>query len=151
MDWVVQKATELGVLSIHPVHTERVDVPPASPQRLRRWQRIAIEACKQCGGRRVPPVEYVDRLPAPSGDGLLPLLLDPGEGALSLTTLGPDTAPERVWLAIGPEGGFSRQEVCGHLTAGWQPLGLGPRVFRTETAGIVAASLILHRWGVLGN
>jgi 16S rRNA (uracil1498-N3)-methyltransferase len=147
MDWVVQKATELGVRAVHAVSTECVDAPPVTSQRLRRWQRIAIEACKQCGGRRVPLIEVADGLPAPSGDALLPLLLDPGERAVPFDGLAPDTPPERIWIAIGPESGFSQNEILAHLTAGWQPLVLGPRVFRTETAGIVAAALILQRWG----
>jgi 16S rRNA (uracil1498-N3)-methyltransferase len=82
------------------------------------------------------------------GPGVLALFLDTGDSP-ALGTL--DVRPEgAVWLAVGPESGFSEDERVRALGGGWRAVGLGPRVLRTETAGIVGAALVLHRWGDLG-
>lgn len=150
MEWVIQKATEIGVGAVHPFPSERAEGRSPTPGRLERWRRIAIEACKQSGRCRIPEIEPRDELPA-SPSNRNAILLDGGERARplgELLTAGPGNAG--VWIAIGPESGFATQEVDHALQNGWRSGHLGPRTLRTETAGLVAASIVLHRWGDLG-
>jgi 16S rRNA (uracil1498-N3)-methyltransferase len=150
MEWVIQKATEIGVGAVHPFPSERAEGRAPTPGRLERWRRIAIEACKQSGRCRIPGIEPGDELPVPPS-GRTAVLLDGGEHALPLGEL--LTAVPRnaeVWIAVGPESGFSADEVDRAVQNGWQTGHLGPRILRTETAGLVAASIVLHRWGDLG-
>jgi len=150
MDWLVQKATEIGVSAIHPVRTARSERPRAPGKRLERWRRIAVEAAKQCGRRRLPEIAPRDDLPTPAQGESRPLLLDPGSGSRALGTLLSELSPAPVWLAVGPEGGFTDDETARWSAAGWLRAGIGPRTLRAETAGLVAAALILHAWGDLG-
>jgi 16S rRNA (uracil1498-N3)-methyltransferase len=152
MEWVVQKATEVGAVSIHPVPTARAETRPPDAKRLERWRRIAREACKQCGRRVLPIVEPVPALPEIPGRGVLPLLLDPAPGCRPLGEIlaGADSPPAEVWLAVGPEGGFDPRETADLGERGWQATSLGPRTLRTETAGLLALALTLHRLGDLG-
>jgi 16S rRNA (uracil1498-N3)-methyltransferase len=150
MEWVIQKAVELGVAAIHPVPAERAEARPPSASRLDRWRRIALEACKQCGRRRCPAVVPVDAPPA-AEPGVLPLLLDPDDKAAPLGDVLNGAQVRRVWLAVGPESGFSDGERGRFRDLGWQACGLGPRTLRTETAGIAAAAIVLHRLGDLGR
>jgi 16S rRNA (uracil1498-N3)-methyltransferase len=153
LDWLVQKATEVGVRAVCFFHAERSGPQRATPNRVARWRRIAVEACKQSGRSLVPEVELLERPPAelPSGD--VGLLLDPSPGTVPLAArcaaAGP--APGGVRLAVGPEGGLEPGEIEAWTRAGWQRTGLGPRVLRAETAGVVAASILLHLWGDLGS
>jgi 16S rRNA (uracil1498-N3)-methyltransferase len=150
VEWALEKATEVGVRAIVLATCARSDGPPPSPSRLGRWRRIVLEAAKQSGRRRLP--ELVD--PSPLRDAVAPLqglriVLRPGAPPLAETLAG--VAPEAAALAVGPEGGFEEAEVALLGEAGWKPASLGPRVLRTETAGPVAAALVLHRWGDLGS
>jgi len=150
MDWIVQKATELGVAAIRPFVSRRSEAHRPNEQRLGRWRRIALEACKQCGRRKAPVVEPSDGLPGLPEGGTVGFLLDPegaplAEGCALLTGL------PRIWIAIGPEGGFEEEELRGWGAAGWIRAGLGPRTLRVETAGVVAAAIVLHRLGDLGR
>ncbi len=143
MDLIVQKTTELGVARIVPVLTRHGMVKPPVGRR-RRWQTIAEEAARQCGRADVPAVE--EALP------LAPALIrfaDPeaqrfmlweGEHARSYFNALPQGATRMV-LLVGPEGGFTPAEVEACAQAGFQPVGLGPRILRTETAAIVAVAL----------
>ncbi len=153
LDWLVAKATEVGVHRIQLVDTERVDAPRATDNRLERWRRIAREACKQCGRRSVPqvapPVPLGDL--EPSAEGALDLILDGAPGAVPLAAILASEAPEGVRLAVGPESGFSEAERSALEQAGWRRASLGPRTLRTETAGPVAAALLLHVWGDFGT
>ena len=150
MEWVVQKATELGVRALHPVATEQADARPPTPGRLARWRRIAIEACKQSGRRVVPEIRPLDTLPEP-GAGTTAILLDGGAEAAPLGDLLSRPAEGEVWIAVGPESGFTADEIRGWREKGWQTANLGPRTLRTETAGLVAATIVLHRRGDLGS
>jgi 16S rRNA (uracil1498-N3)-methyltransferase len=148
LDGVVSKGTEMGLAAIVAVHAERAG--PAAVRRLDRLRRIAVESAKQCGRRRLPAIDAADALPAPA-DGAVAVVLHPG------TDAGLDAACDRargapaVWLAVGPEGGFAPEEIAAATAAGWRPAGLGPRILRTETAGLVAAAIVLHRLGDLGT
>ena len=152
MDWLVEKATELGVASIQPVQTAhsvlRLSGDRAS-KKQQHWQAVAVAACEQCGGNRVPVVHPVsplaDGLQAPPSDpaqpvGRLVLSLAPGSRplreAIARTELADPAVP--IWVLSGPEGGLAPAEDAAARSAGWAPVGLGPRVLRAETAALTA-------------
>lgn len=151
MDWVVQKAVELGVVSIQPVAARRSVVKlsgPRAERRLAHWQGVAVAACEQCGRTRVPEVRPLLDLPhylgLAAGEKTLRLTCVPG-ATVSLQQLpAPATA---VHLLIGPEGGFEEDELLAARAAGFQAIHLGPRVLRTETAGLAALAAMQSLWG----
>ena len=150
VEWVVEKATEVGVHAIVLASCARSDGPPPSPSRLKRWHRIVLEAAKQSGRRRLPALpEPLPLGEATSGLQGTRIVLHPGGVPLASILEAPP--PPTVALAVGPEGGFEDAEVEALRAAGWEAASLGPRVLRTETAGPVAAALVLHRWGDLGS
>lgn len=166
MDLIVQKCTELGVAAIYPVITSRVITrldQTKAQARVARWERIAREAAKQSGRAVCPPVALPTSLPLAITAADLHYLLVPWEEArqpLAVTlakikekmpTSKSALAQMRIGLAIGPEGGFSGQEVEQLVALGGQAVSLGPRILRTETAGLVALSAILYAFGELGG
>jgi 16S rRNA (uracil1498-N3)-methyltransferase len=144
----VQKATELGARAIVALECARSEGRPPDARRLERYRRVAIEACKQSGRRRLPELRYAVELPPPP-PGTAALLLDTA-GAPPLAAVAGAARPAAVWIGVGPEGGLTAAERAAALAAGWTAVGLGPRTLRTETAGIVAVALVLHRWADLG-
>lgn len=152
MGWVVQKAVELGVVTITPLLTERSEVrlnPERADKKHRHWQQIAISACEQCGRNRLPAIAKPHNLPAWLAVTPMPgLVLDPEAGL----TLGQIAAPTQTQLSllVGPEGGLTTAEIAAATTAGFTAVHLGPRVLRTETAPLAAISIIQARWGDLG-
>lgn len=152
MDYAIQKAVELGVSRIVPLITEHTVVRLSDErrdQRRQHWQKIAIAACEQSGRCRVPevdePVKLETWLTRQTG---LRLFCDP-RAEHGLTQL---VRPEdrRVCLLAGPEGGFSEAERHLAKDAGFQPVKLGPRVLRTETAAIAILAAVQLLWGDLG-
>lgn len=149
MDYTVQKAVELGVSRIIPVVTERCAVRMNEERwdkKVRHWQAVAISACEQCGRNRIPvitdPVSLQELLDQPAHG--LRLTLDPqADGGFA--DLEPPQAA--ITLLIGPEGGLSDCELAAAHKAGYHGLRLGPRVLRTETAGMAALALLQSRWG----
>ncbi|MDT8438344.1 MAG: 16S rRNA (uracil(1498)-N(3))-methyltransferase [Wenzhouxiangellaceae bacterium] len=139
-DWVVQKATELGVAAIVPVLTERTEVQPSGGEtRLERWREIARSACAQSGRNRLPRIDApcaLANLATPAG---LALVLDPqaGERLRELPTTAHD-----ITLLVGPEGGLDAAELLACRARGFVPVALGPRVLRTETAGLAALAIL---------
>jgi 16S rRNA (uracil1498-N3)-methyltransferase len=153
MDWTLQKATELGVRSIAPVLSARSVVRLDDRQagrKLRHWQAIVAAACEQCGRSTVPevrpPQELSRFLAASARDGQRFVLSPTGPSSLA----GLSSVGTRVELLIGPEGGFDDVELERAAAAGFVPVRLGPRVLRTETAGIVALTILQALWGDLG-
>ena len=153
MDWVVQKATELGVNTIVPLFTERsvvqLDAQQAS-KKLQHWRSVAIGACEQSGRNRLPiiaqPVplaQYFEQLGAATE---VRLLLSPRANQ-RLTAL--ESVARGALVMIGPEGGLSDNEQAAAQAHEFTPVRLGPRVLRTETAAIVALSLLQQQWGDL--
>ena len=146
MDLIVQKATELGVARIVPLLTERSEVrldQARAEKRLAHWRAIAASACEQSGRARLPqilptqPLEgWLGALPQ---DGALRLALLP-EGDQSARSLG--FGPAGGLLVVGPEGGLGERDVAGLAAAGFTGLRLGPRVLRTETAGLAALAAL---------
>ena len=147
MEWVLQKGTEIGVAAFRIVPAERSEAPP-SPARLDRYRRIVLEACKQSGRRRLPALE-VAALEAPP-EGVDAIVLDPALDARPLGEVLQTSRAGRVWIAVGPEGGFSDEEIAACAARGWVRASLGPRTLRTETAGAIAAAIVLHVRGDLG-
>jgi 16S rRNA (uracil1498-N3)-methyltransferase len=146
MDWIVQKATELGVQRIVPLHTERSEVrldTRRAEKRLAHWRTVAISACEQCGRARVPhidpPQTLVQWLGNLTGDGevRLSLLPDAGRRAREL-----DRSVHGAVLAVGPEGGWGPRDLAALEAARFAGLRLGPRVLRTETAGLAALAAL---------
>lgn len=147
MDWVVQKAVELGVTAIRPVLTERSEVRPddsALTRKLERWRDIAIGACEQCGRNRLPDIHPPVALSALQFAAECRLMLDPGESN-ALTSLEPRRCS--VALAIGPEGGFGERDRAQLRALGFRPVRLGPRVLRSETAGLAAIAVLQALFG----
>ncbi len=152
MDWVVQKAVELGVTRIVPVLTERSVVRLDAAQahgKQRHWRGIAVSACEQSGRGYLPQITAAVPLDAwlaglpPGGLKVLPSL----DGAAGLASLPP--LAREVLVLIGPEGGLSDSEAAAALRSGFRPVRLGPRVLRTETAAVVALALLQQRFGDL--
>jgi 16S rRNA (uracil1498-N3)-methyltransferase len=147
MDWVVQKAVELGVSQIEPIFSERTEVhlsDERSDKRLKHWRAIAVAACEQSGRTRVPevsaPVEFkawlsariLERARATS------LMLEP-KASHRLREM---PQSQHVQILVGPEGGFSERELDLAREHGVSAVRMGPRVLRTETAGIAALAAL---------
>jgi 16S rRNA (uracil1498-N3)-methyltransferase len=150
LEWLIEKAVEMGVRRIVPLICERCVVKFAGNNKTERWQKIAATAMLQCGGCVLPKIESpvkVSELGAVFGkvnDDILPILLHEENLEISLKTL-PETSARHksVWLASGPEGGFSENEVNLFIKMGWNTVWLGKRLFKTDTAPTVALSVIL--------
>ncbi len=153
MDLILQKATELGVAAIVPVNGDRTEVKldaERARKRVAHWRSVVESACEQSGRARVPELSEPATLEAAAAavaDGAVRLLLDPqGEHRLAAMDLqGADT----VVVAIGPEGGWSPRDRQVLESAGFSGLRLGPRVLRTETAGLAAIAALQARFGDL--
>jgi 16S rRNA (uracil1498-N3)-methyltransferase len=144
MDYSLQKATELGVFSIQPVISQRVEVRLDEKRRAKRmshWQGVVVAACEQSGRALVPevkePVPLADWLAA--SDGTHSFVLEPA-AQTRLSSI-PITA-SAVSILVGPEGGFADEEVKAFRVAGLRAVSLGPRVLRTETAGPAAIAVL---------
>lgn len=155
MDFVVQKATELGVAEITPLYSERADVrlnDEREAKKLAHWRAVAISACEQCGRAWLPRINPPCRLSEwlEGEHGPLRWILHPGEAADSAeaNVFGTDVSRETS-LLIGPEGGFSEAEVEQARRREFVPRTFGPRILRTETAPLVALSILQSRYGDL--
>ena len=157
MDWVLQKATELGVARIVPVATERSVVQldgERADRRIAHWQGVVAAACEQCGRNRQPEILPPARLEAAcaASTATLKLLLAPGATAsLAAVAASATRAANGLALLIGPEGGLADAEQAVAMRAGFQPVSFGPRVLRTETASIAALGLLQGLAGDLGG
>jgi 16S rRNA (uracil1498-N3)-methyltransferase len=153
MDWLIEKSVELGAAQIVPLITAKSVVRLSGERALRRqahWQALVRAACEQCGRNRVPvvaaPMDFSRFLTAQSSGAALRVLLSPRAG----TAFGelPTHAPQQpVTLLIGPEGGLSDTEESAAIEQGFTALALGPRILRTETAGIAVLAALAARWG----
>lgn len=150
MDWLVEKATELGVTSIQPLVTERSVLRltgERAEKKVLHWQSVAVAACEQCGGNRVPLIHPVmtyggwlrAQQALKAGERALLLSLRPGALALRRAT----EAATSVTFLSGPEGGLSPIEEETALSSGFAPVSLGPRVLRAETAALCALAAVL--------
>lgn len=154
MDLTVQKAVELGVTRIVPVATRRSVLRlegERARKRVAHWRGVAASACEQCGRNRVPEVCDIEDLrhwlgTHTTATGGLRLMLAPG-AEFTLDTLPQPGRHARIELLIGAEGGLSHDEMEQALQAGFVGVRLGPRVLRTETAGLAALAVIQCLWG----
>lgn len=161
MDFIVQKATELGVVRIVPVLSQRsvvrLDAGQAGSKQA-HWRAVAVSACEQCGRNRLPNVDaplpllnYLGGL-VPATAEVLRLVLEPeraprtGRGAGAIDIASPRSAV-RAEIAIGPEGGFTPEELEAFDLSAFSRVRLGPRVLRTETAAIAAIVVLQARFG----
>lgn len=157
MDIIIQKTTELGVAAVIPLRCRRsvVQLTPAKArERQQRWQRVALEAAKQCRRAVVPRVAEVMDLPAVLDllpYGTLALIPWEMEKKLALKQVLKGQSPSEVFIFIGPEGGFDAAEVALARERGVIPVSLGPRILRTETAGPAVVAMVLYELGDLGG
>ena len=155
MDYTLQKAVELGITRIAPMFSERCEVRLQGERldkRLQHWQGIVISACEQCGRTRIPPVATPMNLThwlstSNLSGGGLHLVLDPqAPHSLAHYAL---PADNHITLLIGPEGGLSGAEIAAAEGVGFTRIRLGPRILRTETAGIAVLAALQSLWGDL--
>jgi len=159
MDTIIQKAVEIGIDSIHPILTEHTVVQlegSKRQQRQERWQAISRQACKQCRRNHVPPVFPLTSMESfleQHSDQPILMLYEAEQECTLRKVLQNDLLPKQIqpwYLMVGPEGGFSKAEAALAQEMGALLVGLGPRILRTETAGLLAAGIILYELGDLG-
>ena len=152
MDWIIQKAVELGIQSIQPLLTERSIVKldrERADKKLEHWRTVAISACEQTGRSIIPdilsPIHLVQWLSNQNQiANSLKLILTPAK-AQNINHLEKPSSP--VVFMVGPEGGFSEKEMNLALSSSFVPVNFGKRVLRTETASVVALSIMQNLWG----
>lgn len=150
-EWIVEKATELGVTAIVPVEATRSDrgLEKAAAKRVERWRRIALEASQQSRRARLPEIaEPVPLAQAMARTGTYRYVLDENPAALPLLKAVPAVRTEQDTVAIltGPEGGWTEEERASCSAAGWAPVSMGPLILRAETAVIAALAVISQAW-----
>jgi 16S rRNA (uracil1498-N3)-methyltransferase len=152
MDWILQKATELGVARIVPLVTERTEVrldEERTGRRMAHWHSVIAGACEQSGRNRLPELDTPQRLDRWLGaldpDAPVARLALLPEGELGLRELG--ALPHGALLVVGPEGGLADNDTAMLQHAGFRGLRLGPRVLRTETAGVAALAALQAMFG----
>ncbi len=156
MDWVIQKATELGVHTVYPFYSTRVQrfSPEKEESRLLHWQRVSIAAAEQSGRSQLmqikPPEDYAKLLHSVAGISHK-IICSPAPVSavvgLSEQMIVSCETPQKYVLAIGPEGGFSDTEVQLAISAGFIPQSLGPRILRAESAAISSITLLQYKYG----
>ena len=157
LDLIIQKATELGVRAIHPFTSSRCTVREINEKKIARWQRIALEACKQCGRAAPPiimPVTSLEALCAQQNDHDLKIIFWEEEKNCALNELLPQNdapPPESTIILIGPEGGFTKEEIEQAHGAGYSAVSLGKLTMRAETASISATAIAQYLLGNLQN
>jgi 16S rRNA (uracil1498-N3)-methyltransferase len=159
MDLIVQKNTELGIKAITPIITNRVEVKTELKEfkKVDRWNRIALEACKQSKRSLVPeiniPIEFEKLIEELKNMDLVvvPYENEEGFGIKKLVENIKKETINKVAIIIGPEGGFEESEILKLKEIGANIVTLGPRILRTETAGFACLSLIMYELGDLGG
>lgn len=156
MDWIIQKAVELGVTCIQPITTTRSIVhlsDERSSKRLQHWQKIIISACEQCGRNHLPQIlplitlpEWLSQKKNTQSSHDLSFMLST-TAAESLRNIPQPPVSAHLALVIGPEGGFTQEEEVAILHTGFIPVRLGRRILRTESAALAAISALQTLWG----
>ncbi|WP_349290096.1 16S rRNA (uracil(1498)-N(3))-methyltransferase [Thermoanaerobacterium thermosaccharolyticum] len=157
MDLIIQKCTEIGIKKIVPVETEFSTIKIKEKNiynKINRWKKISLEASKQSGRSIVPdvlvPVGFKDALESLNEFDLCLIPYEKETNMRLKDVLKKNFDAKNVCVFIGPEGGFSENEIMAAIEYGAIPVTLGPRILRTETAGIVTSSIILYELGDLG-
>lgn len=149
MDTIIQKAVEMGTHEITPLLTDKCQVkhdPTYLAKRFEHWQRIIISACEQCGRNQLPVLHPVISFEKFISDQQPGILFDP-TGQQSLRQL--DWESNHCSILLGPESGFSQEEISLASNNQWKICTIGPRILRTETATIVTLTALQSRWGDL--
>ncbi len=151
MEWIIEKCTEMGVSAIVPLQMSRSVVklsPEQAEKKLERWNKTAEAAAKQCGRGRIPKVYLPMTIDQLQAESLPSFLLLPYEEEKSLTVRQAltDKKADSAGIFIGPEGGFEPFEVEKIKGFGAKSVTLGPRILRTETAGLAALTVLLYEW-----
>jgi len=156
MEWIIQKATELGISRIVPFFTERsitLEEREKKQKKAHRWPIVAQKAAKQCRRAEIPVLEpytdFQDALSYANGYDLKILLWEKERGQGLNRLQSNDVRPDRICVLIGPEGGFTEREINMAGEKGFLSIRLGPRILRTETATIAIIAIIQHLWGDL--
>lgn len=155
-EYVLQKGTEVGISTFVPISTERVMIKSSGlEKKYARWNRILKEAAEQCNRGSIPSLYFPESFPSAldtfTGLGLIPW---EEEKQLGIQTFIRDvlhSEVEEISIFIGPEGGFTKQEISCALRNNITAITLGQRIFRTETAGLVTAAILLSNLGELGG
>lgn len=150
MEFVLQKGVEMGVNVFQPLLTQHAALKwdaQKAEQKRRRWQDIVIAASEQSGRTLIPRVEPLQKInawltPQPLADAQYILCPSSGPSLHSRAAV-----PHSVWLMVGPEGGWAQEEIQLACDKGWQPLKLGPRILRTETAALATAAALQAHYG----
>jgi len=160
MDLIIQKCVELGVKKIVPITTERAVIKLQNREdarnKISRWQRISLEAAKQCNRGIVPRVEFpmgfeeALELCKAADLGIIPYEKE-HDTRVSLKECIRGEKAAKIAVMIGPEGGFSEDEIKKAIDSGLKPVTLGPRILRTETAGIAVLSILMYELGDVGG
>ena len=150
-EWIVEKATELGVSEIVPVEATRSErgLERAATKRLDRWRRIALESSQQSRRTHLPEIEEpVSATEVLEGTATYRYVLDenPSVAGLMRTLPAERSALDTVSILTGPEGGWTEEERAAFTAAGWTPVSLGPLILRAETAAIAALAVISQAW-----
>jgi 16S rRNA (uracil1498-N3)-methyltransferase len=149
LEWLIEKAVEMGVKRIVPLIGNRCVVKKPSTGKVARWRKVALTAMIQCGGCCLPEVSDPIRLTdiETPAEEVLPILLHEEPLSVSLKEL-PAKEKKQIWLASGPEGGFDDSEVDFFLKNNWKTVWMGKRLFKTDTAPTIALSCLLaDSWG----
>jgi 16S rRNA (uracil1498-N3)-methyltransferase len=150
-EWMIEKATELGVAEIVPFDATRSDrgLEKAAQKRVDRWRRIALEASQQSRRAHLPevrePVTF-ESVVAESAQYRYVLDEEPGGAAIAAALPSERLADDSVALLIGPEGGWTDPERAAFVTAGWTPVSLGPLILRAETAALAGLAVLAQSW-----
>lgn len=154
MDYIMQKATELGVHSIIPIITDRTIVRPrdkSSSKKVSRWSKITLEAAKQCGRSDVPLIDEIIKFSALKDifdNYELVLFACLSDDTVSLKEAIPKSPPENILIVIGPEGGFSPKEISSARSKGVKMVSFGKRVLKSDTAGLFALSVLGYEYSI---
>ncbi len=156
MDFLIQKATELGAKEIVPFFSSR-SVPlldrSKKLERYRRWEKIAIEASKQCGRGFIPKIDHIcdySEMLSLAPLESLRLILWEEEGERLKEVLKESKDKKRIFFIVGPEGGLSQEEVEKSKGMGFIPVYMGQRILRAETASLCLLSILQYEWGDIG-
>jgi 16S rRNA (uracil1498-N3)-methyltransferase len=152
-EWIIEKATELGVERIIPIRAERSErgLEHAAPKRLERWRRIAVEASQQSRRDRLPHIDQLETFAAAlHADAHVRIACDEQPGAERiLEALPPERSlSDTVAAMIGPEGGWTSAERAQFSETGWIPVTLGPQILRAETAAAAAVAVLNAAWPI---
>ena len=158
MDWVIQKTIELGACTIIPIQSRQSIVQLRADRveaQTARWQRIALEAAQQSEQWRIPaiasPLSLSACATAASAQALTLILTERREQSMSLSRIArPASSTTSILVLVGPEGGWTKEEVATAEEKGCIPITLGPKILRAETAAMIAIGILQHRLGELG-